>query len=68
MPVLQSNVKTNVMFGLSSALFAIYIYKNYEDLPSINDIKMKFSNYTSENITTIPDISNSDLMQPESDN
>ena len=68
MPVLQSAVKTNVMFGLSSALLAIYVYKNYDDLPSINDIKLKFSNYGKETITNNADISNNDLMKPDSDN
>tara|TARA_B100000073_G_scaffold294381_1_gene258324 strand:- start:330 stop:584 length:255 start_codon:yes stop_codon:yes gene_type:complete len=43
MPILQS-LKSNVFFGLSSAIVAIYVYNNYDNLPSVNDMKTKFSN------------------------
>ena len=78
MPVLQSNVKTNVFFGLSSAVVAIYLYNNYDNLPTISDMKKKFSNKflinndisgnnIIENDNPVNDISgNDDLMRPES--
>jgi hypothetical protein len=80
MPLLQSNVKTNVFFGLSSAALAIYLYNNYDNLPSIQDMKNKFlvnndisktivSDNNELNNNSSTDISGSeikdDLMRPD---
>ena len=40
-----NQLRPRLFFSLSSAVFAIYLYKNYDTIPSFNDVKNKLHTY-----------------------
>ena len=54
---MQSQPK--IFFGMVATVATIYVYKNYDTLPSVNDIKVKLISLYPSN-KTITDLSNSD--------
>ena len=54
---MQSQPK--IFFGMVATVATIYVYKNYDTLPSVNDIKLKLISLYPSN-KTITDLSNND--------
>ena len=60
-----------LFFGLSATIATIYVYKNYDTLPSYTDIKLKVNSLCKENKIDLSnvdasnskiDVSNSDII------
>lgn len=63
--------KPKLFFGLTATIATIYVYKNYDTLPSYSDIKLKVNSLYKKNKLDLSyvdisnsktDISNSDII------